>query len=365
MEVLDEEGNLFGLINVIDALAILLVLAVAAAGIALVTSDSGGEEPTIESTYVTLNLGQQPSYIVSEINVGDMHSAGDNTQLTLTDVYVAPQGGQTRVIVRAELQAPVQDGRLSYGGSPPRLGRTLDIRTDLYEVNGQIRAVGENETLARDESTVVLQTIVGAADAREVTPGDEVRIGGRTLATVEDVTRYATQNPDRKRIVVGASLQTIVTDGRQQFGSVPIQQGAEITLETDEYAVSGPIKRLGAAEPAGSATTRTVTLRMEPVREEVADAIQPGMTERSGDMTIARVTDVEVEPSPIITTGDNGTVNIVDHPFNREVMLTTELRVRETVNGAQFKGQSLRQGQTVVVDLGTIIVRATVVSVGS
>jgi hypothetical protein len=363
MEVLDEEGNLFGLINVIDALTVLLVLAVVAAGITLVTSDSGDEGPTIESTYVTLDLGQQPSYIVSEINAGDTHSAGDNTQLTLTDVYVAPQDGQTRVIVRAELQAPVQGDGISYEGAPPRLGRTLDIRTDLYEVNGQIRAVGRNETLAREESTVVLQSTLDAADAREVTPGDEIRISGRTLATIEDVTQYATQNPERKRIVVGASLQTIVTDGRQQFGSVPIKQGAEITLETDEYTVSGPIKRIGTTELAESVMTRTVTLRMGPVREKMADAIQPGMTERSSDVTVAQVTDVEVEPSLIIATRDNGTVNVVEHPFNREVILTTELRVRETVNGARFKGQALRQGQTVVIDLGTIVIRATVVSI--
>jgi hypothetical protein len=56
-------------------------------------------------------------------------------------------------------------------------------------------------------------------------------------------------------------------------------------------------------------------------------------------------------------------VNVAEHPVNREVVLTTELRVRETVNGVRFKGQALRQGQTVVIDLGTIVIRATVVSI--
>lgn len=126
-----------------------------------------------------------------------------------------------------------------------------------------------------------------------------------------------------------------------------------------------PIQYVWTTEPLGFATTRTVTLRMGPVREDMAEAIRPGMTEQSGDVTVAEVTGVDVEPSLIIATGDNGSVNVVDHPINREVMITTELRVRETTTGVQFKGQSLRQGSTVVIDLGTIIVRATVVSVGA
>jgi len=55
---------------------------------------------------------------------------------------------------------------------------------------------------------------------------------------------------------------------------------------------------------------RTVTLRLEGVRDDFADALQPGMEERVGGSTVARVTDVHVEPSLIIATGDNGTVNV-------------------------------------------------------
>lgn len=84
---------------------------------------------------------------------------------------------------------------ISYANAPPRLGRALDITTSRYQVNGQIREVGGNETLARGEATVVVESTMGAADAREVTPGDQVRLGGRTDATIEEVTRYATQNP--------------------------------------------------------------------------------------------------------------------------------------------------------------------------
>lgn len=464
MELLDDEGNLFGVVNVIDALVVLLVLAVVVAGAALVFGGEESQGPTIESTHVTLDLGQQPTYIVSEITAGDTYAAGPNSRLTLTDVYLTPQGGNTRVIVRAEVQAPVSEGGLSYGDAPLRLGRTLDIATNRYQVGGQIRAVGRNDTLTRSRTTVVLRDTLAAADAREVAPGDEIRLGGKTVATVQDVavyatsnrtqravfvqatlrtlgqrgeqrfggspvrrgqtvrlstasytlaggiervggglersrtgvviedvvpaetvsrlragdivtvaghdtarvesvTTYATRNPERTRVVVGASLQTLTYGEREQFGTVPVQRGRSVTLDTGQYTLSGPIQRVGTTEPRGSVTTRTVTLRMGPVREDMAQAINPGMTERSGNVTVGRVTEVEVEPSLIINSGENGSVVVAEHPFNREVLLTTELRVRQTVNGVQFKGRPLRQGQAVVIDLETIIVRATVVSV--
>lgn len=80
MELLDEEGNLFGVVNVIDALVVLFVLAVIAAGAALVFGDDGGDAgPTVESTHVPLDFGQQPTYIASEINAGDVHTASEGS----------------------------------------------------------------------------------------------------------------------------------------------------------------------------------------------------------------------------------------------------------------------------------------------
>jgi hypothetical protein len=103
---------------------------------------------------------------------------------------------------------------------------------------------------------------------------------------------------------------------------------------------------------------------MTDVRDQFADALQPGMTEQRGTTTTARLIAVDTKPSLIIATGNNGSVNVVDHPFNREVTLTAELRVRQTTTGLRFKGQPLRQGSEVVLDLGTVTVRATVVSAG-
>jgi hypothetical protein len=103
---------------------------------------------------------------------------------------------------------------------------------------------------------------------------------------------------------------------------------------------------------------------MDEVREDFAEAINPGMVERAGDATVARVTGVATEPSLIIATGDDGSVNVVDHPVNRDVTITAELQLRDTPSGLAFKGEQIRRGSTVTLDLGTVVVEATVVSVG-
>ncbi|KPN29448.1 hypothetical protein SY89_00161 [Halolamina pelagica] len=365
MELLDDDGNLFGVVNVVDALVVLFVLAVVAAGAAFVLQpEPEPEQPDIGTKNVTLDLGTQPDYLVSAINEGDTYSAGEKSELTITDVHLTPQGDQARVIVRAELRGVVSGDSIEYANAPPRLGRALDIATSTYQVNGRIRAVGGDDTLTTEETNVVISDTMSAADAEEVTEGDEIRLGERTVATVENVAVYATNDPNQRRVVAGATLETYTQSGERRFGNTPVRPGQTVTLPADTYTFNGQIERVGTLEPRGSTTERTVTLQMYDVREDFADAIQPGMTERAGDTTTARITDVETEPSVIITTGDNGSVNVVDHPYNRKVTITADLTLRETTTGLTFKGEPIRQGSTVVIDLGTITVEATVVGVG-
>jgi hypothetical protein len=364
MELIDDDGDLFGVVNVVDALVVLLVLAVGVAGIALVFSDDPEPEPDIDTTYATLDMGSQPTYIVEAINEGDTYSPNDVSTMTVTDVHLTPRGNDIGVTLRVELEGELQnDGSIAYGDAPLRLGRSLSLATSRYELNGRIRGVGDGDALEREEATVVLRDTLATATAEEIAPGDEVRLAGRTVATIGNVTQFATNNPDRRRVFVAATLQTHRQSGGRRFGGSPVRRGQGVQLSTADYTINGQIERVGGQLQLGSASTRTVTLRMDDVRDDMADAIDPGMAEEAGGDTVARVTQVDTRPSLIIATGDNGSVNVVDHPIDREVTLTTELQVRETASGPRFKGDPLRQGETVTLDLGTVTIRATVVNV--
>lgn len=87
--LLNEDGNLFGLVDVVDALATLLAIAVVVAGASLALQPEP-EPPDLTTTNVTLDLGTQPSYIVTEITEGDTYSPNGDSKLTITDVHPTP-----------------------------------------------------------------------------------------------------------------------------------------------------------------------------------------------------------------------------------------------------------------------------------
>ena len=370
MELIDEEGNLLGTVNVVDALVVLLVVAVVAAGVGFVfLNDSGSEPepgPETATTFVTLDLGTHPENVASAINEGDVHDPNPDSpqQLRITDVHLTPQNGDVRVLLRAEVTGEMTDQGLRYQDAPPRLGRSLSFSTDLYQAGGRIRAVGDADELPTEPTTVVLRQTLDAEAAAAVTAGDRVRVGGRTVARIEEVAAFATNNPSRQRVFVAANLTTHRRQDHQRFGGVPVARGQSLSLPTSEYTLRGTIERTGGDLQLGSSEMRTVTLRMEEVDADIAGAIRSGMTERMGGRTVARVTAVETEPSLIIATGDDGSVTVADHPRNRRVTITADLLVRETATGTRFKASPLRVGSRATLDLGTITVEATVTNVG-
>ena len=475
---IDDEGNLLGVINVVDALVGVLVLAVGVAGVGLLLT-GGLFGDNASTTYVTLDLGNQPEYVVSALNEGDNYDPGGESNLTITDLYFAPsgdgasQGNQTRVFARAELEGvPNEEFQptngnttIEYAGAPPRLGRTLQISTQEYDVSGRISAVGGGSGLDTGTTTVVLRQRVSVDEASAITLGDEIGIGGRTAATVEDVAAYPTSNadeqvvlieanlsshtqegtprfggtalrpgqqvrlptaeyningriervgsgletgtttvlledtvsaadaseitagdeinaasyraatvedvavypttnPDERRILVEANVSSYVQQGAQRFGGTALRRDQQVTLRTDDYTIDGRIQGVGSSLRDRELTNRTVTLELSEVREEKANSLRPGQTEQAGTVPTAYVTDVDVEPTPIISTAEDGSVVVSDHPRLRDVTLTTELRVTETNGAVEFRGERIQLGSTVVLDLGVVTVQTEVVDIG-
>ncbi|EMA63070.1 hypothetical protein C469_03580 [Halorubrum lipolyticum DSM 21995] len=343
----------------------LVVLAVGVAGAAFVFADEPAPEPEPETdtTYATLDMGTQPAYIVDAINEGDTFSPDDTSSITITDVHLTPRDDGIGVTLRVELQGEANGDAISYADAPPRLGRTLAIETSQYEVSGQIRDTGDDDALAGDIQQVIVRDTLDAETATAVTPGDEIRLAGRTVATVEDVVTYATNNTDRTSVLVETNVSAHNENDQARFGGVPLQRGQPITLPADKYTIDGQIERVNGDLQLGGTSTREVTLRMTEVREDTAEAIEPGMTEGPTGDPVAEVTTVDTEPSLIIATGEDGSVNVVDHPINRDVTITADIQVRDTPTGVQFKGEPLRGGTTITLDLGTRVIEAEVVSV--
>ena len=475
--ILDENGRLYGIINVVDLLVVLVVLGVVTGGVVLVVSSASSSSESGDSTatatedttenatrYAMLDIGRQPVEVAEEIDVGDSFTTGNHT-LRVTDMYISEAGTKRHVVVRAALDGETDGEQFTYAGAPPRISRTLLLRTNDYNVSGDIRDVGaDSESLDVREQAVVVDAVLptetleamevgdsyelagqtvatvdtidiygsesrGTARARigltytalarstglyvgstrledgaslpfdgptyefggtvqqtgdqsvdirerdvvvtttmqtetldSVQVGDTYEVGGQTLATIQSVDAYGTGSPGVTRANIGVTYKTLERRTGPYVGTTFLQEGATLPFEGPGYEFAGNVERTGALEPRGERGTRTVTLELEDVNETTAETVTAGMSETVRGETVAEVTDVETEPATLVVTSQDGEVFLRDHPTKRNLQMTVELQVRETSAGPTFKGESLRQGQQVTLDLGVVTVRPAVVS---
>jgi len=363
VNLIDDDGNLFGVLNLVDALVVLVVLAVVVAGVAFVLS-SGSDDtaPDTATRYATLDLGTQPAYVATLVTEGDTVAPSDAENLTVTDVYATDTDDGRHLYARVRING-TSDDAVTYDGDPLRVGRDLSLTTPDYAADGTITAVDDaNPDLPTDETDVLLRTNLSADTADAIRRGDEYRIDGRTVGTVRSVTASRTGD-GRTLAYVGVAYRTYRASDGSRFAGRPVREGVTLPLETDAYAFEGEVVRVGATEPRGAPATRTVRLEIEGADPDLADGLRSGMAERVRGETVAELTSVETEPSTMVLTSQDGNVYRRDHPVEEDVTLTADLRVRETNAGLRFKGGTLRQGRTVALDFGTVTVEATVVEV--
>lgn len=362
MDVLDEQGRLFGLVNVIDALVVVLAAFVVVAGVAFVSQPGTEPAPETATMSVVLDLGTLPGYLAERVAEGDTYSPGGESTLTVSDVYLGPKGVNSRVLLGVDVEGPATDDTIRYDGAPLRLGRQLTIRTDDYKVGGTIRAVGTG--LDRGTTRVLVNVKVDPSTANEIQAGDTYTLGSHEVSTVESVETFATESPASRRAYLGLVLHTIDLGDGPRFGSAAVRRGANVPFRTSEYALSGPIERVGAAELPGEPATREVTLEVEGANPEIASTLQPGMAETVAGQTNAHLVDVERRPATVLLRGQDGQLIYGEHPNRMDVTFTAELSVRETDTGPTFKGKRLQLGRAVHLDLGPVTVEATVVEIG-
>ncbi|GAB7020336.1 DUF4330 family protein [Halostagnicola bangensis] len=380
MNVIDEDGNLFGAINVVDALAIVLVLAVLVAGVAVVgvlgigdssEPDESSSDPDedLETRHATIELGHEPSYVVDRIDEGDTVTHEDSPHnLTITDVYVTPDAtsnGEPTVTIRTEINGELTDpdddsSSIQYAGEELRVGTDLQLTTAEYTTQGEVTDIDfDNPALETDTTPVLLETTVDDRTAAELESGDTVALGPHETATVTAVDLYPTGG-DQYRAFVGAELETLTEGTTPTYGTQPVTIGTQLTLQTDAYDLEGEIRQRGTDEQAGEPTTTRATIELDSVSPTVAESLGVGQTETVRGETFATIESIRSEPAEVVLESDDGNIHLREHPTNRDVTLEVELRTLETDTGIRFHGDQLRENESITLEFDRIDVNGTV-----
>jgi hypothetical protein len=256
MDIIDEDGRIFGVINVIDALVILLVLSVGVAGIALVTS--GGESPSSSNdsasssfgtetttTYVTLDLGQLPTYVVSEIDEGDAVPPTGGINITITDTWVTPRKNGAQVFARLRVDGPQTDDQLSVQGGPLRLGRSMKLATPEYSTKGTLIARGDSSALSVSQTELTITDSVAGSTAEQITRGDTLTTLNHDVGSVESVSTSEMNGTDNQRVTLRVSVSTAEYGADRFYGGKVVLPGTTVPIQTDTYRLSGRVDSVG------------------------------------------------------------------------------------------------------------------------
>ena len=373
--IIDDEGRLFGLVNIVDVLVILLILAIVIAGFALLAGGAGEQE----TRFVTVDLGSQPGYIAEQVTVGDEWDPQGSGSFIITDVYGAPAidaENDTQLLLRAQVNGTAlgdaqespdgQSQTISFNNEPLRFGDRLTVQTSEYRVSGVVTAISQTEAeLPTQSRSLVVETTIDRLTAEQIAVGDRFVSGGTEQLRVETVTAYPTLQEDTRRVVLGVTLQTRLDSGRTVYGTQAIQPGASLTFQTETYQLTGEISTVGSVDPPGTSSTRTVTVEIADIPPERSDAITTGATEQSQDIITAQVLSKLAEPATQTIRSD-GEFQTIEHPTQLDLTLTVELSVREFQDGrVQFRGRSLNVGDTLALSLDGIVVEGTVTELSS
>lgn len=158
MKLIDDNGNLFGAVNIIDALVVLLVVAVVVSGVAFLVgqqpSQPTDDTPEPESRTVTLQVvGVQP-YVADALAVGDVESGSvvaiENKSVAATTVVTEDEAGnlherehpqQRTVTMRVTLQTTEDENGSLVGETPLEVGRNVTLDFGNVTADATITAV--------------------------------------------------------------------------------------------------------------------------------------------------------------------------------------------------------------------------------
>ena len=354
MDLIDEDGRLFGLVNVIDALVVLLVLAVVVAGFALL--DPFAPPATEETRYATIDLGGQPQYVAEQITAGDLlRPDGAMGNVTVTDVYVGPQtGANVSVTVRAQINGTLKENGAGgpsfvYAGDSVTQGTDFTLDTDEYVAEGTItRLARSGEDLETSTERVRVESDVSPSVAQQVSSGDTFDLANRTVGTIEDVHIGPGSDTSARHVTASLSVDAIRRPDGLAFGDRSLSLGEQISFRTATYTLNGSIDTLdGTAIESG-----TMEVAVEStVSTTVANEIQVGDTYDVSGRTAATVQSIDVYP-----TGDDTT---------RRVLLGLDVQTVEREAGPYFGANRVALGTTLLFETDAYSFAGTIIGQGS
>jgi len=347
MDIIDDEGRLFGRANVIDVVVVLFVVALAVAGLAVAVPADTEQESNGEDRYGIVRFEPQTAEAAGMIQAGDKirpRGSQGAAKMTVLDTYRTPlpDGGPAVVALVSSSGT---------NGNVLTVGNKQAFSSANYHVNGTVTAIrATGGEIPKSTTNVTLETTLSPETWKTIEVGDEYRVAGDRVARIAE--RIAVPTTDgHLHARIRLALQTRTRNGEVHFAGNPIRLGTEIPFRTNQYGFTGDVTAIGERS-LDSKQMETPILLEARVPATTAQSITKGDTYELNGETVTKIDSVAVFP-----TGDSGwkrvqvgaTVQTVTHGSAKQFIgqsIETSSPLKLRTNEYTLTGTVLQQGET-------------------
>ncbi|WP_254272355.1 DUF4330 family protein [Haloarcula marina] len=249
--VIDGEGRLFGVINVVDALVVAVLLSAVLAGAGLVLGGPDNSSPDEPTRYATFAYAVPLPSDATGLETGDTLDAapaGDPMDVVAVTRSVTPDG-EAYLVARVAYTGDLSgewvwgDGLLRDQQRPLYGGDETEVMTHGHRTRADILAIDQTDT-ALPTTRVGVTIAVNESVADSVAPGTDVRVSGDHVATIERIADEPTDDGTRE---ISLELTAWNRSGTPWFGGRALRVDNRIAVVTDDAVLAGRLQRVGTA----------------------------------------------------------------------------------------------------------------------
>lgn len=138
--VIDDKGRVFGKVNIIDLLAVLVVIAVALGGVALISNTGAGTASTHEATFEATVHPSVAEALADRDPTGDVQSINDVTVVDSGAVFKIDEPNKQYAVVQFDtvLSTTDRDGLTYFDGQRLLIGQTYTLDVGFAKIDATL-----------------------------------------------------------------------------------------------------------------------------------------------------------------------------------------------------------------------------------
>lgn len=395
MRIIDEKGRIFSKINLIDFFVILFLLFLTPVfyfGYKIVTKKPIVETPEREFIDIEINcrLIKLRPELLKNISVGDKEldengqvigeiislgqdepykyefDIGEKQKITKEDPILK------QIDAKIKLKAEVKEDKPYYKDKMIKIDSPLEFGTDDFTLIAiPFEEKGEEERIIN-----LYVTLINLDEKllEEISVGDrEMDENGNTIAEILSLDKEETsflgfdlgggsfvkeEAGTKKQISARMRLKCQVKDGSQlYFKGEKVEYNSTLEFKTDKYTITGLV--------AFKEKWGTLRVKFSKVVPEVARNIRKGDIEKDAfERTIARIGSIiSNEPALVETVTAEGKFITLNHPFNRDVVVSLDVLCTEKEGAYYFKDYLAKMGNEIAFNTDSYSILGMIVGV--